>query len=713
MKKQIINRFLIVLALGILCFFVAAPSSWLGRSFLGKKFSDLKVTLGLDLAGGTELNYKIDLTDAQKQNIDSDPKNDININALAESVRDSLEKRVNPAGIGEIVVKRSQMNGEEYIIIQMPPSSNIDKAKQDAEQDNRLEFFEENPNKAEDKKTEIRGILKDLTPDNWDEKVKEITDTDKTVTLDPAGKRFKDDITDQAFAEKLFAANQNTIVPDIVETKTDAQVSMGPDGKLQIVSMPQDILAIVRVKDRTMEKRDKTIPAKAHAHHILIAYKGATKADNTVTYTKEEAQKKAQEILDQLKKDGTENFGDLAKQYSTEPAAKKTGGDLGEFESGKMTPKFNDAVFAVKEPGLLPNLVETEFGYHIVEVLSMSPEKKDTVEEPQVDYEMLEWKKDDLVWDQTELGGKQLENAMVGYNEIGQPLVNLYFNPEGGDIFTKLTEKLAAEKCGDNPCRIGIKVGGKWVTQPTVREKISGRNAQITGNFTPQTAKDLANSLNLGAIDAPIIPSGQMTITPELGQDQLVKSLKAGIYGFIVTVIFMTIMYRFSGFIASIALGFYIIFFVTILKVWPHDFGGPIVLTLPGIAGVVLSIGMAVDGNVLIFERTKEEFLKGKLLKQALDLGFERAWPAIRDSQMTTLLTCMILFSLGSSIMKGFAITLIIGTILSMFTAITVSRTFLRFILIFPSFEKPSFFAIHRPKEKDSSKDNSLESSPK
>ena len=212
-------------------------------------------------------------------------------------------------------------------------------------------------------------------------------------------------------------------------------------------------------------------------------------------------------------------------------------------------------------------------------------------------------------------------------------------------------------------------------------QKILGRTAQITGQFTFDTAKSLAADLNLGAIEAPVDLSGQTTIEPQLGTQQWQASIKAAFVGLLGTVLLIIGIYRFAGVVASAALLLYVGLFVSILKLWPVDFGGPIVLTLAGMAGIALSIGLAVDGNILIFERIREEIFRGKPLSQAVDLGFARAWVAIRDSNLTTLLTCVILFSFGSSIIKGFAITLIIGTILSMFTVVVVSYTLIRWCL--------------------------------
>jgi preprotein translocase subunit SecD len=156
----------------------------------------------------------------------------------------------------------------------------------------------------------------------------------------------------------------------------------------------------------------------------------------------------------------------------------------------------------------------------------------------------------------------------------------------------------------------------------------------------------------------------------------------------------MIVMYRVPGAVAAVALIIYALIYVALLKLWPASLGGPIVMSLSGAAGVALSIGLAVDGNILIFERLKEELIKGRTLTQAIDLGFERAWSAIKDSNITTLITCIILFSLGSSIIKGFAIALIVGTVLSMFTAIIVSRNVLRALLLIPGVDKPVLFGI-------------------
>ncbi len=773
-KKKILIRFGIIIGIALLGGIISAPASFYSNTFgtessITQKMSSLKITLGLDLAGGAELDYQIDLSDAEAQNNDDDPDNDVDIQRITESVRDALERRVNPAGVGEVIVKRSQVNNEEHILIQLPPSSNVDKAKRDAEKDNRLEFFEEDPKLEETTRTQIAKEITFATPETWDSKVGTIID-DKIITHEKGGFRYKDQIPDKAFAEKLFAAQPNTIIQEIIETQTEMDYSVDEDGNLKITSYPKKVLAIVRVQEKKTEERVKHEPPKAKARHILFGYPEAQRALNLGSYnsideakeasqviidapesipeeereekvkeakriieeieefpykTKEEAKTKAEKMLARLQSEGTDEFSVLAKSHSTEGSAQNSGGDLGEFSPGQMVPAFDKAIFFNEEPessdketdeeesteaidstpvakeiGLLDEVIETDFGFHVIELLSYDEGGEKTTQEEQVKYDMIAWNKNEITWSPTALGGSHLENASVGYDQIGSPLVNLYFDAEGGDLFAQLTENVANRNGQCNAggtggvCRLGIKVGGKWITTPTVREKIIGRQSQISGNFTFESAQDLADGLNLGAIDAPVILKNETKIKPELGTEQLTKSLKAGAFGLLATMVFMIFGYRFAGVVASLSLIIYTLVFITILKIWPQSFGGPIVLSLSGMAGIALSIGLAVDGNILIFERMQEEFVKRKDLGQAVDLGFERAWTAIRDSNLTTLLTCIILFSMGSSIIKGFAVTLIVGTILSMFTAINVSRNLLRFFLLFDFFQKPGLFGI-------------------
>jgi len=264
------------------------------------------------------------------------------------------------------------------------------------------------------------------------------------------------------------------------------------------------------------------------------------------------------------------------------------------------------------------------------------------------------------------LTGRYLKSATLSFDQTtSKPLVSLEFNDEGAKIFEELT--------GKNVERIlAIYIDGIPISTPVVREKIAGGKAQITGNFTISEAKELARNLSAGALPAPITLISQQTVGPTLGKISLERSLKAGIFGFLAILIFMILFYRIPGFFASISLLIYIAFNLALYKFIP------VTLTLAGIAGFLLSMGMAVDANILIFSRMREELRQGKDFLISLEDGFKRAWPSIRDGNFCTILVGLILFGLGTSFVKGFALNLVIGNLIGMFTAIFITNNLLR-----------------------------------
>lgn len=265
----------------------------------------------------------------------------------------------------------------------------------------------------------------------------------------------------------------------------------------------------------------------------------------------------------------------------------------------------------------------------------------------------------------TGLDGKHIKGAQVIFDpNTYQPQISLELNDEGGKLFKEITKKNVGK-------RLAIYLDDLPISAPVVREEISGGNAQITGNFTPAEAKELVGRLNAGALPVPIKLIAQQTVQASLGRESLAKSLRAGVVGFLAVVMFMIFWYRLPGFLAVLALVFYSAIVLTVFKLIP------VTLTMAGIAGFILSVGMAVDANVLIFERLKEELRQGRGMEEAVREGFGRAWTSIRDSNVSSLLTCAILYWLGTSMVKGFALTLSIGIIVSMFSAISVTRTLL------------------------------------
>lgn len=270
----------------------------------------------------------------------------------------------------------------------------------------------------------------------------------------------------------------------------------------------------------------------------------------------------------------------------------------------------------------------------------------------------------------TGLTGKDLVRGEVDFDPTtGAPIVSLEFNDNGKKLFAEITEKNVGQ-------RIAIVLDGAIVTAPTVDEPIRDGKAIISGKFTIEEAKTIAKRLNAGALPVPIKIIKERTIGATLGQDSLAKSLKAGFYGFLLIALFMILYYRLPGLIASIALVIYTSIVLMIFNMIPG-----FTLTLSGIAGLILSVGMAVDANVLIFERMREELASGRSFQVAIEDGFNRAWPSIRDSNLTTLITAFALFEFGDKWMQGFAVALSVGIFVSMFSALMVTKNFLLLIL--------------------------------
>jgi len=276
-------------------------------------------------------------------------------------------------------------------------------------------------------------------------------------------------------------------------------------------------------------------------------------------------------------------------------------------------------------------------------------------------------------WQATDLTGKELIKADITYESQSQgmgqsqPVVSLTFNNAGKEKFAKLTKDNLNKQ-------IAIVLDSRIVSAPTVQSEITDGKAIITGQKDIKEAKKLADRLNEGILPVPAEIIGQQNIGATLGAESVKKSLLAGIIGLILVALFMIIHYKLFGLVSVIALIIYSAIALALFKIIP------VTMTLAGIAGFILSIGMAVDANILIFERTREELRLGKDTVHAIEEGFQRAWNSIRDSNFSTIITCIILFYFGTGIIKGFALTLAIGVLVSMFTAITVSRNFLLII---------------------------------
>ena len=268
----------------------------------------------------------------------------------------------------------------------------------------------------------------------------------------------------------------------------------------------------------------------------------------------------------------------------------------------------------------------------------------------------------------THLTGKDLKDARAQIDQAKQNLVSLEFSEQGGKTFGILTSKNVGK-------HIAILLDKQVLTNPVVNEPIMGGKAVITGNRTIEEAERLAILLRSGSLPVKVDILETRTVGPTLGDDSKEKSKTAFLVGTVLIVLFMLMYYRMAGFVANVSLLLYVVLLLACLKMLNAT------LTLPGIAGIILSMGMAVDANVLIFERFKEENRAGKTLRASMDAGFTRAFTTIFDSNMTTLFASVILFFLGSGPIKGFAVTLTLGIVLSMFTAITITKILLKMLM--------------------------------
>lgn len=279
-------------------------------------------------------------------------------------------------------------------------------------------------------------------------------------------------------------------------------------------------------------------------------------------------------------------------------------------------------------------------------------------------------------WLPTGLTGKQLKSAQVSFDQsTNAPQVSLTFNDQGKQLFSDITGRNVGQQ-------VAIFLDDQILSAPTVQQKIETGDAVITGQFTVDQVKQLVSLLNAGALDVPIKLVEQHTVGATLGADSVKKSLVAGIIGLILVALFMIFNYRLAGFVAVLALVGYALITLALFKLIP------VTLTLAGIAGFILSIGMAVDANILIFERLREELKEGKALRVALEEAFRRAWPSVRDSNASTIITCVILYYTTTGSVRGFAFTLALGVIISLFSSITASRAFLRILSLLPIGEK-------------------------
>lgn len=600
--------------------------------------------LGLDLQGGAHLVYQADVS-----NIKDNEKA-----VSVEGVRDVIERRVNAFGVSEPVVQTTKV-GEDYrIIVEMPGVTDINEAISMIGETPILEFKEQNNEPARELTVEERQQMNEYNNDAKQKANEALQKIKSGVDFSQVVNEYSEDNLSKNNAGYMGYIGVNSPYPEIY--------SWAQDKKENYIS--SSLLENVEGYNILKKGGEKDGDPEVQASHILICYLGSTGCDSP-DYTKEEAYQKALEIYNEANAD---NFADLARENSSDYSNRDSGGDLGEFSRGVMVEPFENAVFDAKV-GEIVGPVETDFGYHIIYKTGEKATKEYEV------YRVLLKTKSEVdilppqdPWKNTGLSGKQLERSeVVSDSKTGAIQVSLSFDSEGKDLFKQITERNIGKP-------VAIFLDAEPISVPTVNDVISDGRAIISGSFDLQEAKLLSQRLNAGALPVPVELIGQQSVGASLGAKSLSKSLYAGIVGIIIIMLFMLVYYRLPGLLSVFALSVYIVLTLAMFKLIG------VTLTLAGIAGFILSIGMAVDANVLIFERMKEELKEGKSLKAGVEEGFLRAWPSIRDGNVSTLITCVLLIWFGTSFVQGFAVTLSIGVLLSMFSAITVTRVMLRFV---------------------------------
>ena len=407
-----------------------------------------------------------------------------------------------------------------------------------------------------------------------------------------------------------------------------------------------------------------------------------------------QAQKKANEALVAI--NGGMSFADAVAKYSEEEKSRANGGELGLIDN-QILPEIYKWASAHKDGEISKELIKSFDGLNIVKRIS-AQEGEGTVSGTtttlySVARIFIKTKQPiDIVppseqWKATGLSGKQLKRTEVSQDSrTGQVQVALQFNDEGTKLFADLTRRSVGKL-------VAIFLDGPPISIPRVNEPILNGSAVISGSFSIQEAKLLAQRLNSGALPVPVELISQQKVGATLGAESMQKSLMAGIYGLIAVLLYMIIYYRLPGLLASVALCIYTLLTLSLFKLIG------VTLTLSGMAGFILSVGMAVDANVLIFERLKEELRGGRGLKSAAEEAFIRAWPSIRDSNITTLISCVFMVWMGTGFVQGFAVTLAIGVLVSMFSAIVLTRTIMRLVLPWMKEEGNFLFLGYKKKQ--------------
>lgn len=668
-RASVRSKFIGIVILTVFCLLVVLPSyansgiDWINsKANLGlPRLPDKGFNLGLDLQGGAHLIYQAKTGEVPTADIAG----------AVEGVRDVIERRVRGGlGVGEPLVQTTRV-GEDYrIIVELPGITDVNQAIKMIGETPILEFKEQNTEPPRKLTTEEKKQL-DAFNAAQDKKAREaLAALSRRETFEAVAAKYSEDVAtkDKGGDLGFITEAQNKEFYNWAKTRKVGEVGR------TTVKTAENINILKKLGERNGEK-------EITASHLLICYKGAERCDSNVPYTKDEARAKIEEIKREIT---LANFTEMVKRFSTEPGAFERGGDLGIIKKGYMVPEFENAIWDAKA-GTIVGPVETAFGYHLVYKKSEVVPK-----EYQVARIMFDLKSEsDYVppsedWKFAGLSGKQLERAQVTEDtRTGQVQVSLKFNDEGRKLFADITGRNVGKQ-------VAIFLDGEPISIPMVNEAITTGDAVISGGFTIPEAKLLAQRLNSGALPVPVELLSQQKVDATLGADSLKRSFQAGVAGLALVMVFMIIYYRLPGLLSVFSLLIYTVLTLAIFKLLG------VTLTLAGIAGFILSIGMAVDANVLVFERLKEELYAKRPLRSATEESFLRAWPSIRDGHVTTLIGAIVLVWFGSGFVQGFAVVLATGVLVSLFTAVTVTRTIMRLVFAFFKTEANPLFLGHK-----------------